>query len=125
MTNQRVHSFKFGYSWVSCNNINNIVDSTNSNRHDNFLCARLGIMIYPTDFIRYPNKFGKNVRNIKISTIGLEISERKSKRKMQSEKVNHSIVAATDESILIRYLNNSTVHGFRYLTDPTIRRTER
>lgn len=91
----------------------------------NFLCARLGIMIYPTDFIRYPNKFGKNVRNIKISTIGLEISERKSKKKMQSEKVNHSIVAATDESILIRYLNNSTVHGFRYLTDPTIRRTER
>lgn len=84
-------------------------------------------MIYPADFICYPNerKYNKNLRNIRISTIGLDVPQNSLKKKVETVTVSHSNEAATDESIFIRYLNNSTVHGFRYLNDPTIRRTER
>lgn len=84
-------------------------------------------MIYPTDFIYYPNKrkFSRNVRNIRISTVGRDIQQSNLKKKVHTEKVSQLNGSASDESIFIRYLNNSTVHGFRYLIDPTIRRTER
>lgn len=84
-------------------------------------------MIYPTDFIQYPNKskFDDNTRNIRISTISCGISQKQLQKKIQTAKVNSSNVIDSGDSILIRYLNNSTVHGFRYLNDPTIRRTER
>ncbi len=80
-------------------------------------------MIYPTDFNHYPNewKLGENVKKISIATIRLGVNQKTLKKKVKLKKVSH----ASDESILIRYLNNSTVHGFRYLTDPAIRRTER
>lgn len=84
-------------------------------------------MIYPTDFIQYPNKreCDDNTGNIRISTISCRPSQNKLKKKFQTTKFNPSNVVASDDSIFIRYLNNSTVHGFRYLNDPTIRRTER
>lgn len=84
-------------------------------------------MIYPTDFVHHQNqqKRSKNVRNFRISTINLDINQQNSKKKDQTNKMVNSSVSPSEESILIRYLNNSTVHGFRYLTDPTIHRTER
>lgn len=80
-------------------------------------------MLYPTDFNRYPNKWklNENVRNINIATIGLQAPRKKSKLEVKLEKVDLD----SNESIFVRYLNNSTVHGFRYLTDPAIRRSER
>lgn len=79
-------------------------------------------MIYPTDFVRNPKKldFGVNQggKGKEVFTIRLGVSQPELVKTLQTDK-------DVDESVLIRYLNNSTVHGFRYLTDPTIRRTER
>lgn len=118
-------------SW--CQHIVNTLNSANSIKK--LICVECLVhsqhtftaMIYPTDFIYYPNqwKYNKNLRNIKISTIGLDVPQNSLKNKVQTQIVSHSNGAASDESIFIRYLNNSTLHGFRYLNDPTIRRTER
>lgn len=82
-------------------------------------------MIYPSDFTYYSHK-SKFMKNIKrISTIGLDDPHKNIEKEIQPKKVYHSDLVVSDEPIWIRYLNNSTVHGFRYLTDPTIRGTER
>lgn len=83
-------------------------------------------MIYESDFNNHPKNwnFTKNVKNSRISTIQID-PYNNLKKIVQLKNVYHSSLIATDEPIWIRYLNNSTVHGFRYLTDPKIRHTER
>lgn len=82
-------------------------------------------MIYPSDFNYYPKKpkVKENLKNIKVSVLGLVVSEKKLKNKIKTRNESKSV--ALDEPIWIRYCNNSTVHGFRYLTDPDIRFSER
>lgn len=83
-------------------------------------------MIYPSEFNHYQSKskFSEYGKSFRISKIGLHISKSNLKKKLHTKKILHS-TSNSEEPIWIRYFNNSTVHGFRYLTDPKIHRTER
>lgn len=83
-------------------------------------------MIYPTDFT-YNYNFNKPNSNVKKpNNYSVSISHiPDSGFKDNSRKIYPTTPLESDESIWKRYCNNSTVHGFRYLTDPKIQCTER
>ncbi len=84
-------------------------------------------MIYPTDFNYNFNKSdgmsdGKKLHSLSVSHIP---NNRFNNDKSRKLKDYPKILLDPDESTWIRYCNNTTVHGLRYLTDRKIQYTER
>lgn len=80
----------------------------------------------------YPSDFKLNLDESDVITHGkstfvslIKNPQNNVKDKIQTKEVHHSNVIIPVESIWVRYCNNSTVHGIRYLTNTEIHYTER
>lgn len=82
-------------------------------------------MIYPSDFNYHFGKSDMIAHGKSTSVSPINKQQNNFKDKIGKEKLHHPNILVPNESIWVRYCNNSTVHGLRYLTDPEIHYTER